>query len=179
MQIKQHIFLCGFMGCGKSTHGKKLSVILNLPFIDLDQYIQNKEHKTVQFIFDNEGEEEFRRLETKYLNELILNSENHVISLGGGTVCFNNNVDLIKKNGLLIYIEMSSEALAERLSKSKQKRPLLNNVPLENLNAFIKNKLDERSSFYLRANITIEGSNLNYSHLHRLIIEYKKQNNFN
>jgi len=71
MAVAHHIFLCGFMGSGKSTHGKKLAGILKKPFVDLDQYIQNKENKTVQFIFDNEGENEFRKLETTYLKELI------------------------------------------------------------------------------------------------------------
>ena len=136
------------------------------------RYIQNKENKTVQFIFDNEGEEEFRKLETAYLNELIKGNESHVISLGGGTVCFNDNLTLIKKNGLLVYIEMPAAALAERLQKSKQKRPLLKNVASENLNTFIKEKLAERNIYYKQAHIAVEGLSLNHLQLHQLIIEY-------
>jgi shikimate kinase len=177
VQNAKHIFFCGFMGSGKSTHGKKLAAIIKQPFVDLDQHIQNKEHKTVQFIFDNEGEDEFRKLETKYLNELVKLPAGHVISLGGGTVCFNNNLDLIKKNGLLIYIEIPAAALAERLQKSKQKRPLLKNVLSENLNIFIEEKLNERNLFYRQAHITVEGLNLNHRQLYQTIIEYHKANN--
>jgi len=166
------------MGSGKSTHGKKLSAILKQPFIDLDQYIQNKEHKTIQFIFENEGEKEFRKLETKYLNELINLSKSHIIALGGGTVCFNGNIEIIKSNGTLIYIEMSAGALAERLQKSKQKRPLLKNVSSENLNTFIEEKLNERNVFYRKADITVEGLSLNHLQLHQSIIEYRAKNNF-
>ncbi len=166
------------MGSGKSTHGKKLASILKRPFADLDLYIQNQEHKTVQFIFDNEGENEFRKLESKYLNELIRLPESHVISLGGGTVCYNNNLELIKKNGLLVYIEMPAGALTERLQKSRQKRPLLKNVLSENLNTFIEEKLSERNLFYRQAHITVEGLNLNHRQLHQTILEYQKANNY-
>lgn len=178
MPAAPHIFLCGFMGCGKSTHGKKLAGILKQPFTDLDNFIQTKENKTVQFIFENEGEEQFRFLETKYLKELISQKQGHVISLGGGTVCFNNNIELVKKSGVLIYIDMPALALAERLQKSKQKRPLLKNVLSENLNNFIEQKLSERNVFYRQAHIIMNGLNFNQQQLHHLIIEYKKQNSF-
>jgi len=162
------------MGCGKSTHGKKLAGILKKTFTDLDLYIQTKENKTVQFIFDNEGEEQFRTLETKYLNDLIKEKTDMVISLGGGTPCFNNNIDVIKNNGILIYIEMTAAALSERLQKSKQKRPLLKNVAAENLNSFIERKLEERNKFYGQAHIIMSGINLNHLQLHKSIIEFKK-----
>lgn len=165
------------MGCGKSTHGKKLAGILKKPFTDLDLYIQTKENKTVQFIFDNEGEEQFRILETKYLNELIKQDAETIISLGGGTVCFNNNIELVKENGILIYIEMPAAALAERLQKSKQKRPLLKNVAPENLNNFIEAKLEERNKFYRQAHIIMSGISLTHLQLHKAIIEFRKQNN--
>ncbi len=164
------------MGSGKSTNGKKLSRILKLPFADLDLYIQNKEHKTVQFIFENEGEEEFRKLETKYLNELIQLPESHVISLGGGTVCFNKNINLIKKSGLLIYLEMTAADLAERLLKSKQKRPLLKNYNSETLITFVEEKLAERNVFYCQAQIIVKGSNITHLQLHNAILEYKTKN---
>lgn len=177
MSNSKHIFLCGFMGCGKSTHGKKLAAILKQPFIDLDTYIQKQENKTVQFIFDNEGEELFRELETKYLNELIALKEPHVISLGGGTVCFNGNIEKIKAKGILIYIEMSAAALAERLKKSNQKRPLLKNVSPDNLIEFIEKKLKERNQFYTQAHITLKGISLNHIQLLQWIQEYNTQKN--
>lgn len=173
MRARKHIFLCGFMGCGKSTHGKKIARILKKPFIDLDKYIQEKENKTVQFVFDNEGENEFRKLESKYLKEIIELNDESIVSLGGGTVCFNNNIELIKNNGVLVYIQMPAEALAERLQKSKQKRPLLKNVTVENLPGFIENKLRERDKFYLQADIIVNGINLNHLQLHQTLIEHK------
>jgi shikimate kinase len=176
VQKSQHIFLCGFMGSGKSTHGKKLARLLKLPFEDLDLYIQNKEHKTIQFIFENEGENEFRTLETKYLKELILSSESSVISLGGGTVCFNNNLEFIKENGILIFIEMLPEALAERLQKSNQKRPLLKNHTSASLLKFIEDTLEGRNAFYHKAQLIVDGNNLTHIQLHKLLLEYKTQN---
>lgn len=173
MPVNERIFLCGFMGCGKSTHGKKLAAILKRPFIDLDQYIQKQENKTIQFIFDNEGEDEFRRLETKCLQEIIELHKTSVISLGGGTVCFNNNVELIKQNGLLIYIEMPATALAQRLANSKQNRPLLKPLSSDQLLSFIENKLSERNVFYKQAHVIADGINLNYLQLHQLIESYK------
>lgn len=170
----QHIFLCGFMGCGKSTHGKKMAALLKYSFIDLDKYIQEKENKTVQFIFENEGEKEFRKLETHYLEEVIKKDKSHVVALGGGTVCFNNNINLVKKNGTLVYIEMPAKALAERLQKSKQKRPLLNDVSSAELIPFIEQKLKERNVFYKEANVIVDGINLNYLQLHQLLLEFKK-----
>lgn len=177
MQLTPHIFLCGFMGCGKSTHGKKLAAILKYSFIDLDAYIQKQENKTVQFIFDNEGEERFRELETKYLKEVISLQKPHVISLGGGTVCFNNNLETVKNNGTLVYIEMPAAALAERLKKSNQKRPLLKNVAPDELISFIENKLNERDQYYKKAHIIMRGINLNHMQLHQLIQDHNKLTN--
>ena len=165
------------MGSGKSTHGKKLAGIMRLPFTDLDLYIQKKENKTVQFIFDNEGEEQFRFLETKYLNELILEPQPMIVSLGGGTVCYNNNLELIKKNGVLIYIEMPAQAIAERLQKSKQKRPLLQKVSPDNLVNYIEEKLIERTVFYKQSHFIVNGLDLNYLQLQQLIVEFNKKNN--
>jgi shikimate kinase len=170
----EYIFLCGFMGCGKSTHGKKMASLLKYSFIDLDKYIQEKENKSIQFIFENEGEEEFRKLETRYLKEVTRNKQNSVIALGGGTVCFNNNLELVKKSGILVYIRMPARALAERLLNSTQKRPLLKNILPAELPDFIEKKLGERNPFYLQADIIVDGVNLNYLQLHQSLLEQKK-----
>lgn len=163
------------MGCGKSTHGKKLAGLFRQTFTDLDQYIQKRENKTVQFIFENEGEDQFRQLETKYLQELISEKNDSVISLGGGTVCFNNNLELVKKNGVLIYIEMPAMALADRLQKSRQKRPLLKNVPPGKLVGFIEEKLAQRNIYYRQANLIVQGIDLNHLQLQQKILDYKKK----
>lgn len=174
MHSGKHIFLCGFMGCGKSTHGKKMASILKCGFVDLDRYIQEKENKTIQFIFENEGEHEFRKLESHYLKEVIKKEEQHIISLGGGTVCFNNNLEVVKKNGILVYIEMPAKALAVRLQKSHQYRPLLNGLTPLQLPDFIENKLNERNQFYRQADIITDGVNINYLQLQRSILEIQK-----
>jgi shikimate kinase len=162
------------MGSGKSTHGKKLASINRQKFFDLDSYIQKKENKTVQFIFDNEGEEQFRELESKYLKELIAEPGGLVISLGGGTVCFNNNLKFIKENGVLIYIEMPAEELATRLKKSRQSRPLLKNVEAKDLPSFIERKLEERNKHYKAAHITVNGIEFNHLQLQQQINEFVK-----
>ena len=171
MTGQKHIFLCGFMGSGKSTYGKKLAGLIKRPFIDLDNYIQTKENKTIQFIFDNEGEDVFRTLETKYLKELIDNNVPHVISLGGGTVCFNNNIKFIKEAGVLVYIEMPVSVLAERLKKSRQKRPLLEGVKSDDLESYITQKLNERNKYYHQAHLTVNGLNLSHIQLQQLLFD--------
>jgi shikimate kinase len=171
-----HIFLCGFMGCGKSTHGRKLAKLMKRPFVDLDTYITERENKTIQFIFEVEGEKVFRELESKYLLELMSIHDEKIISLGGGTICFNNNLGTVKQHGILIYFEMPAAALAERLIKSKQKRPLLKEVNPEKLTDFIEEKLLERSKYYTQADISVNGLNLSLLQLQREIIEYKEKN---
>lgn len=162
------------MGSGKSTQGKKLASILRMGFADLDQYIQKKENKTVQFIFEEEGEKQFRDLETKYLNELIADKNGKVISLGGGTVCFNGNLESIKRSGMLIYIEMNAEDLAARLKRSRQNRPLLKNISPDELVDFISDKLKEREEYYRSAHLTIAGAEINLLQLKEEILIFKR-----
>lgn len=160
MSIPDKIFLMGFMGCGKSTHGKKLAKLLNRPFIDLDHYIEKKEELSIDGIFKTKGEDYFRQKETEYLNQVINRYPTSVISLGGGTPCFNNNITLILKSGLSVYIEMPAESLHFRLSQSLTARPLIQNKSAEEALEFVKTLLKKRESFYLQAPITVNGHNL-------------------
>ncbi len=141
------IFLIGYMGSGKSTVGKNLSEKLKLNFIDFDTYIEVKEKKPVSEIFEKQGEEKFRELEKKYLDEVIKNDD-VVISLGGGTPCFNNNLETINKNGISVYLKMEVEALVKRLINAKRKRPLIKGMNEEDLKFFIEANLEKRNSFY-------------------------------
>ena len=144
------VFLIGFMGCGKSTFGKKLANQIGWDFIDLDNYIEEKEGKSIPLIFEENGEGYFRNLETKFLKEVIgLNS--CVISCGGGTPCFKSNMDLIKKNGASVYMKLSPAVLNERLKSEKSKRPLIASMTDSKMLTFIHDKLNERSEFYKRA----------------------------
>lgn len=176
MHASHHIFLCGFMGSGKSTQGKKLASLLRMRYIDLDKHIQKLENKTIESIFETLGEKHFRDLETKYLKELVQEKNPKIFSLGGGTVCFNNNIEFIKSSGILIYINMTAAALSERLKKSKQNRPLLKNIHPDEINNFIEQKLKDRQLYYTQAHLTIEGINLTATDLNNAILQFKKHN---
>lgn len=154
------IFLIGFMGCGKSTQGKKLAKALEKPFIDLDNYIEKKEDSTIENIFTTKGEEYFREKESEYLKQVIARYPKSVVSLGGGAACFNNNITQLLKGGTVIYIEMEPESLHFRLTQSETQRPLLKDKSLEEGLEFIKDLLRRRLPFYTQAHITVNGINL-------------------
>lgn len=146
------------MGSGKSAVGKKLAEILGYGYIDLDDYIQQKEGKTISEIFKSKGEIYFRKIESKCLSEVIVANNNSVISLGGGTPCYGHNMDLIKKtkNVSSVYLKASIPSLSERLFKEKHNRPLISHIEnKELLNEFIGKHLFERSSYYSQSDITI------------------------
>lgn len=163
------IFLIGYMGCGKSTVGKILSQLLNFGFIDFDRYIENATGKTISHIFENEGEEKFRELEKKYLEE-ICSLNNVVISLGGGTPCFFNNIDRINKHGISVYLEMSVDSLVKRLSKAKRKRPLIQGMNSVDLKYFIEANLEKRKPVYTQAHHIIDSENKTPEELAELIL---------
>ena len=149
------IFLLGFMGCGKTTFGKKLAKEIGWDYIDLDNYIEMKEGKSIPTIFKENGETYFRNLETKFLNELIaLNS--CVISCGGGTPCFNDNMNQIIEKGASVYMKLSPIILSERLKSEKSKRPLIAEMSDAKMIEFIQEKLKERVKFYERAKFTFD-----------------------
>ena len=122
---KRHIVLCGFMGCGKTTVGRKLARLTGLSFVDLDHYIEDKEQMSISDIFAQHGEAHFRALETRYLTELTQQKESMVLSLGGGAVLRPENVTAIKKSGLLIWLDTPLFRILKNLSNSTT-RPLLN-----------------------------------------------------
>lgn len=152
------IFLVGFMGSGKSTFGKQLAKQIGWDFVDLDDYIEEKEKRTITEIFASDGEDYFRQLETSVLFD-TKTWEKTVVSCGGGTPCFNNNVDVINDLGLSIYMKLSPQSLKDRLIKEKAKRPLIANLKDAELLNFISGKLAERCSFYESANLIFEYSN--------------------
>jgi len=176
MKLKQHVFLTGFMGSGKTTAGKLLAPLLKTRFIDLDEYLEKKENRGIPEIFEAEGEAKFRELETKYLSEILKLKDPHVISLGGGTVCFNTNLEVIKKNGILCYIELPAPALAERIKESKTTRPLLKNLSTEELIKNIEEILSVRKQFYEQAHISVNGLNLTPQLIRQKLIGFVKEN---
>lgn len=161
------------MGSGKSTHGRKLANALKVPYVDLDIYVSRKLNKTIPEIFEKFGEHYFRDQETEALKDIIEEKkEPTVISLGGGAICFNDNVKLVKENGLVIYLETHENILRQRLMRSKNKRPHLKDMNEEEVLSFIKTKVNERSKFYDQAHIKINALNLTTAILIKALEEY-------
>lgn len=157
MVEKKLIFVCGFMGCGKTTQGKKLAKELGYFFIDLDDYISDKFDKTIVDLFKEIGEEEFRKIETEALNECINDNVKALIAVGGGTPCFNNNMDLMKSSGKIVYLKMDADALYNRLFNDKKDRPLIKDKENEEMLGYIKNLLHTREAFYSQSQIITDG----------------------
>lgn len=153
------------MGSGKSTLGKKMAHLLELPFYDLDEYIERRENKTLSEIFTTEGEPAFREKEAKYLKQLLLEEPYAVIALGGGTVCFNELLEFVKSKGILIYLYLPATALIQRLNTNKNTRPLIKDLDDSRLQEFVNATLQTRSVFYEQAHLKINGINLRPEHL--------------
>lgn len=156
MKFQKHIYLMGFMGSGKSFLGRKLSRTLNIPFYDLDQEIEIFYQDSIENIFLLKGETFFRSLESKVLQSLS-DKPPGIVSLGGGTPCFNNNIEYLNSNGITIFISTSSELINLRLKLDRSNRPLLEKIKdnHEKLAAYVDLKLSERKPFYQQAKITI------------------------
>ena len=151
------IILLGYMGSGKTTIGIQLAKKLFLNFTDLDEFIEEKEQKSIKEIFEQKGEIYFRKIEHKYLKQFIKENESYVLSLGGGTPCYAGNLDLIlnDKNNLSFYLRGSISTLFKRLSENKFKRPLINDLCDNQLTEYIAKHLFERSIFYDKATYKI------------------------
>ncbi|MDR2621916.1 MAG: shikimate kinase [Dysgonamonadaceae bacterium] len=159
---KQKFFLIGYMGSGKTTVGKQLAKKLNLQFIDMDLFIENRYHKSISDIFEEKGESAFREIEQKALLEII-DFENVVISTGGGLPCFFNNMDMMNQSGITIYLKASIEELVERLRTGKQKRPLIKDKNPGEIKDFITTNLAKREEFYNKATFIFESDSLSSS----------------
>lgn len=149
------IFLVGFMGCGKTTWGKKIANALDLPFVDLDHEIVAHIGMSIPEYFQMHGEAEFRKLE----NEFLKKQENRraIISTGGGTPCYFDNMKWIKEHGISLYLYHTPKSLWSRLSQSDvNKRPVLKGLTGEELLTFIETKLEERAPYYEQASIKFE-----------------------
>ncbi len=144
------IFLIGYMGAGKTTLGKAFARELGLTFIDLDWYIEERFHKTVQRIFEERSEEGFRELERNMLHE-VSDFENVVISTGGGTPCFFDNMEYMNTQGETVFLSVDPTVLFRRLRVAKQQRPLLAEKTDEELMEFIGSALEKRMPHYSKA----------------------------
>ena len=151
------IFLIGYMGSGKTTVGQLLATQLGYGFIDMDNRIEGKLFKSVSQIFTELGEDQFRMLERQCLHE-VAEFDHVVISTGGGVPCFFDNMEYMNKQGVTVYLKLSSADLAERLELSHaNKRPLLADRKGEELLHFISEGLAKREPFYSQAAYSVSG----------------------
>ena len=149
------IIIIGYMGAGKTTVGKALARTLQLPFYDLDWYIEGRMRKTVAQLFAERGEEGFRLVERNMLHE-VAEFEDVVISCGGGTPCFFDNMEYLNAQGETIYLKATPEVLYKHLQMGKTVRPLLRDKTPEETLDFINSQLAHREPFYNKARHTLD-----------------------
>jgi len=154
--MHSRIFLIGFMGSGKTTHGKQIARMMGYTFVDMDHWIEDGQGKTIPEIFRDPGEAGFRELEAKAIEELS-RMERVVIATGGGAPCFGNNLEKMKKAGLTIYLKLTPAALLSRLKDARTRRPLLEGKSEAEMLRTIQHMLKEREPFYSRADMIIDG----------------------
>ncbi|WP_298423031.1 shikimate kinase [uncultured Kordia sp.] len=150
------IVLLGYMASGKSSVSKLLGQELKLPVIDLDIYIEKKEKLSIREIFVSKGEIYFRMKEHQYLKEILETKEATIISLGGGTPCYANNMKLIHEyTEHTFYLQTSIPEIINRVKDEKSQRPLISAITDEDLPEFIGKHLFERNTFYQEATHTV------------------------
>jgi len=151
----KRIVLIGYMGSGKTTVGKALAKEIGLPFYDLDWYIETRMRKKVSQIFAERGEEGFRQIERNMLHE-VAEFEDVVISCGGGTPCFFDNMDYLNQQAQVVYLRCEPEVLRMHLLMGKGDRPLLKGKTPEELVGYIREQLEYREQFYTKARFTLD-----------------------
>lgn len=159
------IFIVGYMGAGKSTIGKRLARKLDLPFIDLDDAFEEKYHYSIPNFFDHFGEDKFRDFEQELLKEVIEDNQDVVISTGGGTACYFDNMDLMNEAGLSVYLKMSPMSISHRLKMARKLRPVIREVHHDDMLEFIEEQLSIRGKYYDKAQLIVKGENFNLENL--------------
>ncbi|WP_424494708.1 shikimate kinase [Salinimicrobium sp. GXAS 041] len=159
------IILLGYMGSGKSSVGRSLAAKLDIKFLDLDEEIVSAENKSISAIFEDSGEIYFRKAENAVLKRLLSSKESFVLSLGGGTPCYANNLEMILQDEHVksLYLKTSLETLRERLWEERDTRPLISHLESsEALEDFIRKHLFERTYYYNQSEFTVttDGKNV-------------------
>ncbi|HRD58212.1 MAG TPA: shikimate kinase [Ferruginibacter sp.] len=161
------IFLLGFMGSGKTHWGNQWANNLKLPFTDLDKLIEQNEQMSIADIFEKKGEDYFRQQETAALR--MLKKEASIVSCGGGTPCFNDNMSWMNKNGLTVFIDASPRFLLNNILREPHVRPLTKNMNEAELLFFIETKLLQRKQFYMQAKIILPAQEITIDSLNKII----------
>ena len=168
------IFLIGFMGSGKTHWGRLLSAKLGLSFYDLDTVIVEKEKRSVSDLFAEKGEEYFRYQEKETLEGIVEQQDGFILSCGGGTPCFFNNIEFMKKNGKVIWLNTSTDVLKQRLLRERKSRPLIREVDESDLERYIVRKLSERRMYYQQADVMVNEESVTLEELIRLLFQTEK-----
>ncbi len=153
------MFIIGYMASGKTTFGRALARRTGHEFIDLDFYIEQRFRKSIADIFAEKGEDEFRRIEAAMLREAG-EFENTVVSCGGGTPCFHDNMNYMLSRGDVIWLEASPERITERLIINNARRPLMRGKTPEEIRHSVEEGLATRHKWYSLANIRFNGEHL-------------------
>ncbi|MBL7968948.1 MAG: shikimate kinase [Prolixibacteraceae bacterium] len=167
------IFLIGFMGSGKSTMGRALAASLNLTFIDLDTYLEERYFRTIPQIFAEEGEANFRMKERKVLEEVSL-FDQVIVATGGGAPCFFDNMELMNNSGFCIFLDVDVESLIYRLTHARVERPLIKGKSVEELRQFIGELMQKRRPFYEKARYILKGKEILPSQIIEIVNQEKQ-----
>ena len=165
----RRIIIIGYMGAGKTTVGRALAKETGMQFYDLDWYIEARMHKTVPQLFAERGEDGFRRVESNMLHEAA-EFEDVIISSGGGTPCFFDNMEYMNAQGDTVYLKASPDVLCAHLKMGKVKRPLLEGKNEEELSSFVASQLEQREPYYMKAKHVLDVNLLdNYEKVHNSV----------
>ncbi len=170
----KRIIIVGYMGAGKTTVGKELAKETGLQFYDLDWYIEERMRKSVPQLFSERGEDGFRKIERSMLHEAA-EFEDIILSCGGGTPCFFDNMDYMNLLGETVYLKASPEVLCKHLRMGKVERPLLKGKSPEQMAEFIAGQLRRREPYYLKARHIVDVSLLdNYKKIKITVEKIRK-----
>lgn len=166
------IYLIGYMGSGKSTVSGRLAAQLGFQRLDLDELFEEHYKIPIHRFFEKYDQTVFRTFESRLLKETE-SIDNVVISTGGGTPCYYDNMFWMNQHGLTVYLKISAGAIASRLSQSKKKRPLLAQKKPDELLGFVREHLRQRNIYYSQAKITIQAESIDLNELVRLVRQYQ------
>ena len=168
--MNQPIFLVGMPGAGKSTIGRKLATNLQKPFLDLDEYIEEKYGQRIPQLFSDKGEAFFREAEATALREVAAQASGAVIATGGGTPCFLDNMAFMNETGVTVFVKVPQTTLVERLTgQNREQRPLIAGKTTPEIQQFVTTTLSNRLGFYLQAQIVYPNASRDISDLIHLI----------
>jgi shikimate kinase len=182
MANKTVVFLVGFMGSGKTHYGKLLASSMGVPFADLDALIEDEEGMTVTEIFKEKGESYFRKCESRILHTIPSFFSTHmikndhkfsifgVLSCGGGTPCFNHNMEWMNEHGVTVWIAPEVDILIKRLIGEQSKRPLIASLSEPELRIQVEQRLNDRDVYYKQSNLKITNPSISVQELHEQIL---------